>query len=138
MSQNVLDIKFVLADDDIERIRLHRDILRSLFPENKIYEFLNGFEAISFMEAKSMGTDWDAGNWCVLSDFYMPIKNGGDMTKFCFSKGIEKFCIISSASSENLRVKLEKEFDVTKKVRIYSKNSDLNDLKDWLRETILT
>ncbi len=77
-----LDIKFVVVDDDIDWIRMHRELIRDKYPENKIYEFINGFEACSFLEAKALGS-FEPSEWVVISDFNMPIRNGDEVMKVC-------------------------------------------------------
>lgn len=121
MVDGVRDFKFVIADDDIEQIRLRRDMIRQFYPESKIYEFINGFEAYAFLEAKSLGA-FDANEWVVISDFYMPIKKGDAVMEICERIGISKKCIVSSASNLELNVE------------IFRKNKDEDLLKGWISQ----
>lgn len=132
MTINELDIKFIIADDDVEIVRRHRDCVRELFPENKIYEFTNGFEACAFIDAKSLA-NFVAAEWIVISDFYMPIKNGGDVMKKCLGKGIKKACIVSSADEEGLREKMKTENDFEFTGEIISKSGGKEVVLDWIK-----
>lgn len=132
MLDKMKDIKFIIADDDIDMIRLHRDVIRKRFQENKIYEFLNGFEAISFLEAKSLGDGWQADEWVVITDFYMPIKNGGDVLKYVDKKRIEKIVLVSSANKESILAKMEQEQDFKYLGNIIKKGDHADTLLDWI------
>jgi response regulator of citrate/malate metabolism len=132
MTINELDIKFIIADDDIEIVRRHRDCIRELFPENKIYEFTNGFEACAFIDAKSLA-NFKAHEWVVISDFYMPIKKGVDVMKKCNEKGIIKACIVSSADEASLREKMQTENDFEFTGEIISKSGGKEVVLNWIK-----
>jgi response regulator of citrate/malate metabolism len=132
MVDNVLDIKFVIADDDIEMIRMHRETIRKNFPENKIYEFMNGFEACSFLEAKSLGR-FEAREWVVITDYHMPIKKGVDVLKTSLKSGIDKVALISSDKQEALLSSMKKDHQFDYDGLVLRKGSDVSEqLENWL------
>lgn len=121
MVDGLKDFKFVVADDDIEQVRLRRDMIREFYPESKIYEFINGFEAYAFLEAKSLVT-FQPDQWVVISDFYMPIKKGDEVMQICERIGIDKKCIVSSAS------------DLEIDVKTFKKHKDDELLREWISQ----
>lgn len=115
------DFKFVIADDDIDRVRLNRDMIRKIYPEMKIYEFINGFEACSFLEAKSLGA-FDPEEWVVISDYHMPLKKGDKVIDLCSKIGIDKKCLMTS--DKNLMVDCVK----------FIKHLDESKLEEWITQ----
>lgn len=132
MVDNVLDIKFVIADDDIDIIRMHRETVRKHFPENKIYEFMNGFEACSFLEAKSLGK-FEADEWVVITDYHMPIKKGVEVLKATVKCGIENVALVSSDKKELLISMMQKDHQFKYDGLVLRKDSSVSEnLENWL------
>lgn len=127
--------EILLVDDDSILRVFHKIIVKKIFPDARIREFLNGKEALNFV----LNNNEEAKHYLMLLDINMPVMNGWDLldelSEIDLKCEINVIMITSSLDNEDLE--RSKQYPILvdylkKPISVSSLNQALKSIK-WLK-----